>query len=132
MSAQPEPKWLRREAVLIMHEECLAEHGGASGIRDEGLFDSALARPENLFAYGAPDVFEMAAAYAAGIIRNHPFVDGNKRTGFLSAAVFLAINGHSLVADEISATLKTVALAASEIDEAEYAGWLRANSEGAA
>lgn len=132
MSVQPEPKWLRREAVLIMHEECLAEHGGASGIRDEGLFDSALARPENLFAYGKPDIFEMAAACAAGIIRNHPFVDGNKRTGFLAAAVFLEINGHRLVADEVSATLHTIRLAASEIEEAEYADWLPANTETAA
>ena len=128
MNRRRKPKWLRREAVLIFHEECLAEHGGALGIRDEGLFDSALARPENLLAYEAPDVFDLAAAYAVGIIRNHPFVDGNKRTGFLAAAVFLEINGQSLEADEVDATLKTLKLAASELDESGYAAWLRESS----
>ena len=117
MTGLAAPKWLRREAVLILHDESLADHGGASGIRDEGLFDSALARPENLLAY------------AFGIIRNHPFVDGNKRTGFLAAAVFLEINGWMLVADEVDATVQTFSLAASEITEARYADWLRQSCE---
>jgi death-on-curing protein len=128
MSIPAPPKWLRREAVLILHDESLAEHGGASGVRDAGLLDSALARPENLFAYGEPDLFDLAGVYAAGIVKNHPFVDGNKRTGFLAAAVFLEINGFSLRAGEVDATLKTIALAASEISDVEYAAWLRENA----
>lgn len=113
---------------MILHDESLAEHGGASGVRDRGLLESAMARPENLFVYGEPDIFDLASAYASGVVRNHPFVDGNKRTGFLSAAVFLDINGYSLGADEADATLKTIALAASEISDADYATWLRENS----
>lgn len=129
MTERAAPKWLRREAVLILHDESLADHGGAAGVRDEGLFDSALARPENAFAYGEPDIFDMAAAYAFGIVRNHPFVDGNKRTGFLAAAVFLEINGWMLVADEVDATVQTFGLAASEITEESYAAWLRRSCE---
>lgn len=129
MTDHAPPKWLRREAVFILHDESLADHGGAAGVRDEGLFDSALARPENLFAYGTPDMFDLAAAYAFGIVRNHPFVDGNKRTGFLAAAVFLEINGWMLTADEVDATVKTFALAASEITEEAYAAWLRRSCE---
>lgn len=129
MKPSPAPKWLRREAVLILHDESLADHGGAAGIRDNGLFDSALARPENLFAYGEPDLFDLAAAYAFGIVRNHPFVDGNKRTGFLAAAVFLEINGWMLTADEVDATVQTFGLAASEISEDFYAAWLRRSCE---
>jgi len=128
MSLHAPPKWLRREAVLILHDESLAEHGGAGGVRDAGLLDSALARPENLFAYGEPDLFDLASLYAAGVVRNHPFVDGNKRTGFLAAAVFLEINGFTLRAGEVDATLKTIALAASEISDEDYAAWLRENS----
>ena len=128
MSLPKPPKWLRHEAILILHDESLAEHGGASGIRNTGLLDSALARPENIFAYGEPDLFDLAGVYAAGIIKNHPFVDGNKRTGFLAAAVFLEINGFSLQAGEADATLKTIALAASDISDVEYAAWLRENA----
>ncbi len=128
MSLTSPPKWLRREAVMILHDESLAEHGGASGVRDAGLLESALARPENLFAYGEPDIFDLAGVYAAGIVKNHPFVDGNKRTGFLAAAVFLEINGFSLHAGEVEATLKTIGLAASEISDEESAVWLRENS----
>lgn len=129
MTGSSAPKWLRREAVLILHDESLADHGGASGVRDEGLFDSALARPENLIAYGQPDLFDLAAAYAFGIVRNHPFIDGNKRTGFLAAAVFLEINGWMLTADEIDATVQTLQLAAGELSEAAYADWLRRSCE---
>jgi death on curing protein len=128
MSLARPPKWLRRDAVLILHDESLAEHGGASGVRDAGLLESAHARPENFFAYGEPDCFDLAGVYAAGSVKNHPFVDGNKRTGFLAAAVFLEINGFTLNADEVEATLKTIALAASEISGSEFAAWLRESS----
>jgi death-on-curing protein len=115
--------------VLIAHDEALAAHGGASGVRDMGLLESALARPQNQFAYGETDVAALAAACAFGIVRNHPFVDGNKRTAFMTAILFLERNGRRFIAHEVDATLKTLALAASEIDEAEFAAWLRDNVE---
>ena len=90
------PVWLLKETVLALHERLLADFGGSAGLRDEGLLDSALARPENLFAYGTPTVFELAASYAFGLVKNHPFIDGNKRVGFAAALVFLEINGRSL------------------------------------
>lgn len=121
------PVWLRREAVLATHERLLSEFGGASGVRDEGLLDSALARPENLIAYEHPTIFELAAAYAFGIVKNHPFIDGNKRTGFTSAIIFLERNGHSFGASEADATIQTLALAAGDLSEAGHAAWLRAN-----
>ncbi|MFN0126251.1 MAG: type II toxin-antitoxin system death-on-curing family toxin [Verrucomicrobiales bacterium] len=93
-----EPIWVLREVVLIAHEQSLAEFGGAAGIRDEGLLDSALSKPENLFAYGTPSVFELAASYGFGLVKNHPFIDGNKRIGFIVAVVFLQINGWRLEA----------------------------------
>lgn len=123
-----EPRWISREVVLAIHEQSLAQYGGSAGIRDEGLLDSALGRPQNLFAYEQPSIFAMAAAYASGIIRNHPFIDGNKRTGFVVCAVFLERNGYELVASEEDATLTTLALAASEIKEADYASWLERNT----
>ncbi len=122
-------KWLRLETLLILHAECLAEHGGPDGVRDLGLLESALERPANRAHYGDGDLYDFAAEYAFGIVRNHPFVDGNKRTAFLSAATFLLINGQLLVASETEATLKTLALAASEIDQKDFADWLRANVE---
>jgi death-on-curing protein len=105
----------------------IAEHGGSPGLRDEGLLESALARPVNLLAYGDPDLPAPAAAYAAGIIANHPFVDGNKRSGFAAAATFLDRNGFELTASEVAATRMTLGLAASEVSEDQYAAWLRAN-----
>jgi death-on-curing protein len=122
-----QPVWVDRAAVLSLHDESLALHGGASGVRDMGLLESALARPQNLRAYGEGDAAALAAAYAFGIIRNHPFVDGNKRTGFLAAALFLEANGYRFVAGEADVVIRTLALAASEIDEAEFAAWLREN-----
>jgi death-on-curing protein len=122
------PVWVLRETVLALHEQLLAVFGGSSGIRDEGLLDSALARPENRHAYGTPTVFELAAAYAFWLVKNHPFVDGNKRIGFLAAIVFLEINGYKFQATEADATVRTLALAASEMDEAGYAAWLKANT----
>ena len=107
----------------------IAEFGGAPGIRDEGLLDSALARPINQYNYETADIYNLAAAYAGGIVQNHPFVDGNKRTAFMVAYVFLRRNGIRLTADEASATVMTVALAASEIDERAYAQWIQENSE---
>lgn len=119
------PIWVERASVLLLHDESLAIHGGASGVRDSGLPDSALARPLNLHAYGEGDSAALAAAYAFGIIRNHPFVDGNKRTGFLAAALFLEANGYRFTASEADVVVRTLSLAASEIDEAEFAAWLR-------
>jgi death-on-curing protein len=122
------PVWVLRETVLALHERLLAEFGGASGVRDRGLLDSALARPEHLRAYGKPAVFQLAASYAFGIVKDHAFVDGNKRTGFAVAVLFLELNGHRFEAAEADATIQTLALAADAIDEAAYAAWLKANS----
>lgn len=121
------PVWLLRETVLATHERLLADFGGAPDVRDSGLLDSALARPENLLAYGRPTNFALAAAYAFGVVKNHPFVDGNKRTGFTIAIVFLELNGESFRASEVDATIQTLALAAGELDEAGYADWLKTN-----
>lgn len=123
-----EPVWLEREAVIIFHEEALLEHGGPAGVRNENLLESGLMRPRHAFAYGNEDICELAALYAAGIVKNHPFVDGNKRTGFICAALFLEQNGLNLTADDVDVVANTVALAAGTIDEAGYANWLRANS----
>ena len=122
------PVWVRRDVVLAVQEMLLAEHGGAAGIRDEGMLDSALGRPENLFASGKPTVFELAAAYAFGLAKNHPFIDGNKRIGFATGILFLELNGYVFTATEVDAVLKTLALAASEMTEAAYATWIKANS----
>jgi death-on-curing protein len=124
-----EPFWLSRQAIEIIHDEQLAEHGGAGGIRDAGLQESALARPRNLFAYGEADVCALAAAYAAGIVRNHPFVDGNKRTGFLAAYSFLAVNGLELDAPEAEAVVMTIGLASGEMPEQGFAAWLRDSTD---
>ena len=117
-----------RETVLGLHEQVLAAFGGASGVRDEGLLDSALARPENLFAYGEPTLFELVASYGFGLVKNHPFVDGNKRIGFAVAALFIELNGHRFVASEADVVVRTLGLAAGQIRESEYAAWLKANS----
>ena len=120
-----EPKWLSKSPILAVHERQIAEHGGASGARDEGLLESALARPLNQFAYGSGDVVAMAAAYAFGLARNHPFVDGNKRTAFVACELFLAANDHELAAGDEECLAMMLALAASEIGEGEFAAWLR-------
>ena len=124
-----EPVWLLPAAVHAMHESQLAEHGGLPGLRDEGALLSALARPENLHHYGEPTVFELAASYAAGIIQNHPFADGNKRTGLLAAFVFLYLNGYRLRAPEAEAVVMTLGLAAGTVDETGYSRWLTDSSE---
>lgn len=117
--------WVSRQALLLLHDESLAEHGGSSGLRDEGLLDSALARPLNLASYGKPDFAELAAAYGFGIARNHPFVDGNKRTSLLATGLFLALNGYRLQATQAEVTLALFALAAGELDESVFAAWIR-------
>ena len=121
-------RWLREDVVIAMHGEQIAEHGGSPGIRDAGLLSSALARPQNQVAYGKSSVFNLAAAYAFGVIQNHPFVDGNKRAGFLAAYVFLDLNGWELVASEAEAVSAVIALATGEMDEAGFSDWLKDNS----
>jgi len=122
------PVWVLRETVLTLHEQSLAAFGGAAGIRDQGLLDSALAKPENLFACGKPTIFDLAASYGFGLVKNHPFIDGNKRVGFIVAVVFLELNGHRFKATEAEAAVRTLALAAGEMSEVQYAAWLKANS----
>ncbi len=120
-------RWVSAELVGLIHDQQIARFGGGSGLRDEGLLLSALARPENLAAYGDPDVAALAASYAYGIARNHPFVDGNKRTALVTAGVFLLENGHELVASEADAVLTILALAAGDLTEDSLADWIRAN-----
>jgi death-on-curing protein len=117
-------RWISKQALLLLHGESLTDHGGAAGMRDEGLLDSALARAQNLAAYGDPDVAALAAAYGSGISQNHPFVDGNKRAAFLSVGLFLALNGYRLATTQAEATVAVLARAAGELDEDEFAGWL--------
>ncbi|MBI5719067.1 MAG: type II toxin-antitoxin system death-on-curing family toxin [Burkholderiales bacterium] len=121
-------RWVDRQALELLHDESLAEHGGAAGLRDEGLFESALARPLNLAAYGAPDVADLAAAYGVGLAKNHPFVDGNKRVVFLAVGLFLALNGRRLAATQAEATAAMLAVAAGELDEPAFAAWIRQRS----
>ena len=118
-------RWISKQALLLLHAESLAEHGGASGLRDEGLLDSALARPLNLAAYGQPDCAALAASYGVGIAKNHPFVDGNKRAAFLATGLFLYLNGFRLKASQADATLTMLSVAAGDIDEDTFAAWLR-------
>ena len=118
-------KWLNRKVLLLLHDESLAEHGGASGLRDEGLLDSALARPLNPALYEQPDVASLAASYGVGLAKNHAFVDGNKRAAFLAIGLFLMVNGFRLMATQAEATLTILDVAAGEIDEATLAQWIR-------
>lgn len=122
------PVWVLEETILALHEQLLGVFGGSSGIRDRALPESALARPVNLFAYGAPNVFDLAASYGFGLVKSHAFVDGNKRTGFTVAVSFLELNGYRFEATEADATVCTLALAADEMSEAEYSAWLAANA----
>ena len=124
-----QPVWVRRDVVLALHERLLAEHGGISGIRDEGMLESALARPEHLFARGKPTLFGRAAGYAFGLVKNHPFADGNKRIGFATAALFLELNGLHFFAAEVDVVIRTLAFAAGEMTEAAYADWLKTNAK---
>ena len=119
--------WIAPKVLLAVHEEQLAEHGGAAGTRDLGLFESALARPQNLALYGTPDVADLAAAYGCGIARNHPFIDGNKRTAFVAVELFLLLNGQELVAEDGPCVLTMLAVASGALDEAGFASWLRSH-----
>jgi death on curing protein len=118
-------KWVDKRALLLLHGESLAEHGGGEGIRDEGLLESALSRPQNLDSYGHPDFAELAASYGFELAKNHAFVDGNKRASFLAVGLFLYLNGYRLQASQADATLTVLALASSDITEAEFATWIR-------
>jgi death on curing protein len=119
-----EPVWVTEEDCLSFHDKLLVRFGGASGMRDRGLLASALARPQHLFAYEKPTMFDMAAAYAHGIVKNHPFVDGNKRSGLLAATLFLEANGIRFSATEEDAVVQTLALAAGAIAAQDFAAWL--------
>jgi death-on-curing protein len=124
-----ETVWIDASDALALHDRLLALHGGAEGVRDEGLLESALARPRQHRAYGGgPDVIELAAIYTAGIVRNHPFVDGNKRTGFVVGILFLELNGYRFSASEEDAAQAVIALAAGKLDEVGYGAFLRANA----
>ena len=123
-----EPYWLTRSECLLLHDMMLDQYGGCSGIRDEGLLESALARPQQLYHYGKTSMPEMAAAYTAGIGKHHPFLDGNKRTGFMMGAGFLERNRYEFIASETEVAIRTLALAAGEMTEAEYAAWLETNA----
>ncbi|WP_119418761.1 type II toxin-antitoxin system death-on-curing family toxin [Desertibaculum subflavum] len=121
-------EWLEEAVIIAAHAEQLAEHGGGEGIRDRGLLESALARPRNIAAYGDPDVVTLAAAYGFGIVRNHRFVDGNKRTGLIATELFLELNGMTLMADDEACVLTYLALADGSLSEADLVAWLRAHS----
>ncbi|MDX2472163.1 MAG: type II toxin-antitoxin system death-on-curing family toxin [Candidatus Krumholzibacteria bacterium] len=125
---QIEPTWLSKPALLAIHGLLLAEHGGASGLRDEGLLESAMAGPLNHFQYGETDIYQLAATYAFALTKNHPFIDGNKRTAFAAAGVFLELNGHQLRASEPDAVLAVLALSKGELDAQEFGNWLRISS----
>ena len=124
-----EPVWVSKEVVLVVHDLLLAEHGGQPGLRDEGLLEAALARPQQLLSYDDPNLFSLAAAYVSGIIRNHPFLDGNKRTAFMVGFDFLYQNGKLLDAPEPQAAQMVLDLAAKKIKEKEFAIWLQKNSK---
>jgi death-on-curing protein len=124
----PEPIWIEQRDVLTLHDRLLAFHGGASGVRDEGLLQSGLARARQLATYSeSADLIDMATAYTAGIVRNHPFVDGNKRTGFVAGVLFLELNGFRFTATEVAAAEAVLALAAGNLDDAGYTIFLRDN-----
>jgi death on curing protein len=125
-------RWITKSALMLLHGESLATHGGGEGLRDEGLLDSALARPLNLVAYAAedapPDVAALAASYTVGLAKNHPFVDGNKRAAFLATGLFLYLNGYRLEATQADATITMLAVATGDITEDAFADWLRLHS----
>src|SRR5437870_1311193 len=115
-----EPVWVFREVVLMLHEQSLAQFGGSAGVRDEGLLDSALGRPQHRFAYGKPTLFNLAANYAFGLVKNHPFIDGNKRTGFIVALTFLEFNGLRYSVIDVEAIVHMLAIDAGRISESTY------------
>jgi death on curing protein len=129
MPRQRNPRWIDRRALLLLHSETLAQHGGLAGVRDHGLLESALARPRNLHAYEpGSDLARLAAAYGFGLARNHPFNDGNKRAAFLAMGLFLLINGRELIADPVEAIAVILRLAEGNLSEPDLAEWIRRNS----
>lgn len=127
-ASNPSWVWIDAAVVRAVHDEQLAEHGGAAGLRDAGMLESALARPQQLAVYGEPDLAALAAAYGFGLARNHAFVDGNKRTAFVAVELFLGLNGCDLIADDADCVMTMLRLASGEIDEPEFATWVRANT----
>jgi len=128
MNNPKEPTWISKTALLAIHGRLLADYGGASGLRDEGLLESAMAAPQNHFQYGETDVYQLASSYAFALTRNHPFVDGNKRTAFTAAGVFLELNGHQLRATESDAVNAVLALSKGELSSEDFGKWLRLSS----
>ncbi len=124
-----EPVWVNPNLILALQEELVYQHGGKIGIRDPGLLEAALARPQQIFFYSKPDIIELAGAYINGIIRNHPFIDGNKRIAIVAGALFLELNGFILIAPEIEALQAILDLTSKKINEEEFTFWLRENSE---
>ena len=120
--------WLDHSVLMAVHDEQLAEHGGITGIRDEGMFLSAMSRAQNLAAYGKPNFAELAATYGVGIAKNHPFLDGNKRTAFVAVELFLMLNGYLLKANDAECILTMLAVASGDINEADFAAWIHQNS----
>jgi death on curing protein len=132
MTAPESPwRWISRTGLLRLHEMSLVQFGGAAGIRDEGLLESAMTRAENLAHYGTPDIADLAAAYGYGLAKNHAFIDGNKRAAFLAVGLFLRLNGHMLTASQPDATHSVLALAAGDLSEPDFASWLRRNMRAA-
>ncbi len=126
MSTAANPwRWLAADVIHAVHEEQLAEHGGGTGVRDANLLASALARPEQLAHYGSPDAADLAASYGFGLSRNHPFIDGNKRTAFVAVELFFALNGFELVATDADCVIRMLKLASGELPEVDFADWLR-------
>jgi death-on-curing protein len=123
-----EPEWLRAEVVLAIHEAMIRLHGGSAGIRDPGLLESALARPKNLLASEGPDLFDLAATYTEAIARNHPFVDGNRRTAFVAAVTFLECNGCRFRAPEDEVVVQVLVLVERRSNRDDFAAWLRTSS----
>ena len=124
-----EPRWLRLDVALAIHERLISEFGGDAGIRDLGLLESAIARPKQIYSYENSDLSTLAAAYTVGIVRNHPFVDGNKRVGFLASLIFLGLNKLWLTASEAMSTQAVINLVTGEITEQDFAQWLRENTK---
>jgi death on curing protein len=125
--SKQQPFWILERVVLAAHDRLIAAHGGAERVRDGGLLESALARPHQHYSYGSPDLIDLAALYTAGLVRNHPFIDGNKRIGFAIGIAFLELNGFVFQASEKDATQAVLALAAGDLDGTGYAKWLRSN-----
>jgi death-on-curing protein len=124
-----EPVWLTKQQILALHANQIQEHGGSHGVRDDSLLESALGKPQNLYCYAEPTIFEIAASYGYGIIKNHPFVDGNKRTGIVATGVFLMINGWNIEVPEPELVLTTVSVADGSLEEKAFSLWLKENSK---